>query len=47
MHRLGRFPAVGDEFEWRDLRFEVVEMTARRVGRLRATREQRELAQVA
>ena len=44
MHQLGRFPTAGDQFEWRDLRFEVMEMEGRRVGKLRVTREQREFA---
>jgi tellurite resistance protein TerC len=44
MHQLGRVPAAGDKFEWRQLRFEVVEMEGRRVGKLRVTRQQRALA---
>jgi putative hemolysin len=33
MARLGRIPSVGDMFEWKDLRFEVVDMDGHRVDK--------------
>lgn len=34
MARLGRIPSVGDKFEWKDLRFEVVDMDGHRVDKV-------------
>ena len=34
MARLGRVPAVGDKFEWSDLRFEVMDMDGHRVDKV-------------
>jgi putative hemolysin len=34
MRRLDRIPSTGDEFEWRGLRFEVVDMDKRRVDKI-------------
>jgi putative hemolysin len=34
MAQLGRIPAVGDTFEWKDLRFEVVDMDGHRVDKV-------------
>ncbi len=34
MARLGRIPAVGDAFEWNDIRFEVLDMDGRRVDKV-------------
>lgn len=38
MHMQGRVPAVADQFEWKDLRFEVLAMDGHRVDRMRITR---------
>jgi putative hemolysin len=34
MARMGRVPAVGDKFEWNDIRFEVVDMDGHRVDKV-------------
>lgn len=38
LHELGRIPNVGDTVEWRNWRFEVVDMDGRRVDKLLVTR---------
>jgi putative hemolysin len=38
MHMLGRVPAVADHFEWKGLRFEVVDMDRNRVDKVLAAR---------
>lgn len=37
MAQLGRIPSVGDTFEWRQLRFEVVDMDGHRVDKVLVT----------
>jgi magnesium and cobalt exporter, CNNM family len=37
MARIGRIPSAGDRFEWQGVRFEVVDMSGRRVNTLLAT----------
>jgi putative hemolysin len=32
--RLGRLPAIGDRFEWDELRFEIVDMDGNRIDRV-------------
>jgi putative hemolysin len=39
--RLGRIPSVGDQLDWADYRFEVVDVSAHRILRLRVTRQSR------
>ena len=34
MAQLGRIPAVGDKFEWKNLRFEIVDMDGHRVDKV-------------
>ncbi|MEW5939221.1 MAG: transporter associated domain-containing protein, partial [Chloroflexota bacterium] len=34
LYKLGRIPQVGDNFEWNNLRFEVMDMDARRVDKV-------------
>ena len=34
MAQLGRIPSVGDKFEWKDLRFEIVDMDGHRVDKV-------------
>ena len=34
MHRMGRLPTLGDHLIWQDMRFEVVDMDARRVDKI-------------
>ena len=41
MEELGRVPAAGDSFEWRDWHWEVMDMDYRRVDKVLATRAQR------
>lgn len=41
MEQLGRVPTVGDNFEWLDWRWEVVDMDYRRVDKVLVTRAQR------
>lgn len=40
MHQLGRLPKIGDVVRWRGLRFEIVDMDARRIDRVLLSREQ-------
>jgi putative hemolysin len=39
LYQLGRIPQVADQFEWADLRFEVVDMDGRRIDKLRVARQ--------
>lgn len=38
LHQLARIPSAGDHFEWRDVRFEVLDMDGRRIDKVLASR---------